>query len=80
MLPIQGPFNRLGRPPRESAAKYYAVIVKGAGSRTNGLLIAFKLLEIAQRWRRLDSAILLPLVRAGAIFVDGVEKPARTTN
>jgi putative transposase len=47
----------------------------GAGSRTKGLLMAFKLLDMAQqRWRRLDGAHLLPLVRAGARFVDGVQK------
>jgi hypothetical protein len=46
---------------------------KGAGSRTKGLLMAFKLLDMAQlRWRRLGGAQLLPLVRAGAKFVDGV--------
>ena len=46
---------------------------KGAGSRTKGLLMAFKLLDMAQqRWRRLDGANLLPLVRAGVRFVDGV--------
>jgi hypothetical protein len=27
-----------------------------------------------QRWRRLDGAHLLPLVRAGVKFVDGVQK------
>jgi putative transposase len=48
---------------------------KGAGSRTKGLLMAFKLLDMAQqRWRRLDGAHLLPLVRAGVKFVDGVHK------
>jgi len=48
---------------------------RGAGSRTKGLLMAFKLLDLAQlRWRRLDGAQLLPLVRAGAIFVDGVRQ------
>jgi transposase-like protein len=46
---------------------------RGAGSRTKGLLMAFKLLDMAQqRWRRLDGAQLLPLVRAGVKFVDGV--------
>ena len=46
---------------------------RGAGSRTKGLLMAFKLLEMAQqRWRRLDGAHLLPLVRAGVKFADGV--------
>jgi restriction endonuclease Mrr len=39
-----------------------------------GLLMAFKLLEMAQlRWRHLDGAQLLPLVRAGVNFADGVE-------
>ena len=38
------------------------------------LLMAFKLLDMAQqRWRRLDGAQLLPLVRAGVKFVDGVQ-------
>ena len=46
-------------------------VTKGAGSRTKGLLMAYKLLEMAQRrWRRLNSAHLLPLVRAGVRFVD----------
>src|SRR5216684_4110155 len=48
---------------------------RGAGSRTKGLLMAFKLLDMAQlRWRRLDGAQLLPLVRVGAKFVDGVRQ------
>ena len=42
-------------------------VTKGPGSRTKRLLMAFKLLELAQRrWRRLDGAHLLPLVRAGS--------------
>ena len=46
---------------------------RGAGSRTKGLLMAFKLLDMVQlRWRRLDGAQLLPLVRAGVKFADGV--------
>lgn len=50
---------------------------KGAGSRTKGLLMAFKLLDMAQqRWRRLDGAHLLPLVQAGVRFVDGVQQPS----
>src|SRR5262249_60249167 len=49
-------------------------VTKGAGSRTKGLLMAYKLLDMAQaRWRRLDGAHLLPLVRAGIRFVDGVQ-------
>jgi hypothetical protein len=34
-------------------------VTKGAGSRTKGLLMAYKLLDMAQaRWRRLDRAYL----------------------
>jgi len=56
-------------------------VTKGAGSRTKGLLMAFKLLDMAQqRWRCLDGAFLLPLVRAGAKFIDGVQKQTPTTN
>ena len=48
-------------------------VTKGPGSRTKGLTMAYKLLEMAQkRWRRLNGAGLLPLVREGATFVDGV--------
>jgi len=53
-------------------------VTKGAGSRTAGLTMAFKLLEAAQaHWRRLDGAELIPLVRAGVGFIDGVrvERP-----
>ena len=47
---------------------------RGAGSRTKGLLMAFKLLDMVQlRWRHLDGAQLLPLVRAGVKFADGVQ-------
>jgi transposase-like protein len=50
-------------------------VTKGAGSRTKGLLMAFKLLDMAQlRWRRLNGSELLPLVRAGVTFVDGVQQ------
>jgi putative transposase len=42
-------------------------VTNGAGSRTKGLLMAYKLLDMAQaRWRRLNGAHLLPLVRAGS--------------
>jgi hypothetical protein len=50
-------------------------VTKGAGSRTKGPLMAYKLLEMAQaRWRRLDGAHLLSLVWAGIPFVDGVQQ------
>lgn len=48
-------------------------VTKGAGTRTKALTMAFKLLDMAQkRWRRLNGSQLLPLVRAGATFVDGL--------
>jgi putative transposase len=57
-------------------------VTKGAGSRRRGLSMAFKLLEMAQqRWRRLNASELLPLVRAGVPFKDGVrvERDDQTT-
>jgi transposase-like protein len=45
---------------------------KGAGNRTAGLAMAYKLLEAAQaRWRCVNATHLVALVRAGATFVDG---------
>ncbi len=53
-------------------------VTKGADSRTKGLLMAYKLLDMTQaRWRRLDGAHLLPLVRAGITFVDGAQQTTR---
>lgn len=49
-------------------------VTKGAGSRTKGLAMAYKLLRMAEdRWRRLDGPHLLPLVRAGVQFTNGVQ-------
>ena len=49
-------------------------VTRGAGSRTAGLVMAFKLLQVAEgHWRRLDGAELIPLVRAGVRFEDGVQ-------
>jgi putative transposase len=49
-------------------------VTKGAGSRTAGLTMAFKLLQVAEgHWRCLDAAELVPLVRAGVAFEDGVQ-------
>jgi transposase-like protein len=49
-------------------------VTRGAGSRTAGLVMAFKLLQVAEgHWRRLDGAELIPLVRAGVHFEDGVQ-------
>ena len=53
-------------------------VAKGAGSRSAGLAMAYKLLAAAQqRWRRLNAPHLVAVVRAGGVFVDGVlqERP-----
>ena len=43
--------------------------------------MAYKLLEMAQqRWRRLNGAHLLHLVRAGVSFIDGVQQERKTEN
>jgi putative transposase len=48
-------------------------VTKGPGSRAAGLAMAFKLIEAAEdRWRSLNGAHLIPLVRAGAKFKKGV--------
>ncbi len=56
-------------------------VTKGAGSRTAGLTMAFKLLTMAeQRWRRLNAPYLVAQVRAGVRFRDGVRiERAETT-
>jgi putative transposase len=47
-------------------------VTRGAGSRKAALAMAYKLLDAAQqRWHRIAGAELVPLVRAGATFVDG---------
>ena len=49
-------------------------VTKGAGSRKKGLLMAFQLLSMAQqRWRKINGAKLVPLVRAGVRFSNGVQ-------
>jgi transposase-like protein len=53
-------------------------VTKGPGSRAAGVAMAFKLIESAQhRWRAVNAPHLVPLVRAGAVFVNGqlVERP-----
>ena len=48
-------------------------VTKGAGSRQKGLFMAFKLLTMAERrWRRINAPQLVPLVRTGAVFRDGL--------
>jgi putative transposase len=47
-------------------------LTKGPGSREAGVAMIFKLLEVAEgRWRRINGHHLVPLVRAGARFVNG---------
>jgi putative transposase len=67
--PIESPF---------STVRLRTRVTKGAGCRQAAVAMAFKLLEAAQeRWRRVDGYELVPLVRAGATFIDGklVERP-----
>jgi hypothetical protein len=53
----------------------YAADRKQAEETMKALAMAYKLLDMAQqRWRRLNAAQLLPLVRAGVKFVDGVQQ------
>ena len=48
-------------------------VTKGPGSKAAGLAMAFKLIESAQdRWRSVNGAHLVALVRAGAVFRNGV--------
>lgn len=64
--PIESPFSTVRLRQR---------VTKGAGSRTKGLVMAYKLLVMAQqRWRKLNATHLLPLVQAGVKFVDGVQQ------
>lgn len=48
-------------------------VTKGPGSRAAGLAMVFKLLLAAEKsWRKLNGHDLVPLVRAGVKFTDGV--------
>jgi transposase-like protein len=48
-------------------------VTKGSGSKTAGLAMAYKLIEAAQaRWRAVNGPHLVALVRAGAMFRNGV--------
>jgi putative transposase len=61
--PIESPF---------ATVRARTEITKGPGSREAGVAMIFKLLEAAEgRWRRLKGYRLVPLVRAGARFVNG---------
>ena len=53
-------------------------VTKGAGSRQKGLLMAFQLLAMAERrWRCLNASHLVPLVRAGVPFGDGIQRETK---
>jgi putative transposase len=61
--PIESPF---------ATVRARTDITKGPGSREAGVAMIFKLMEAAEgRWRRLNGYRLVPLVRAGARFVNG---------
>jgi transposase-like protein len=56
-----------------STVRLRTKVTKGPGSRAAGLAMAFKLIEAAQdRWRKVNAPELVALVRAGAIFREGV--------
>jgi putative transposase len=56
-----------------STVKLRAKVTRGAGSPAAALAMVFKLVESAQaRWRAITGAHLVPLVRAGAQFTNGV--------
>jgi transposase-like protein len=53
-------------------------VTKGPGSRAAGLAMAFKLIQSAQdRWRAVNGPHLVALVRAGAVFRQGLLVQAR---
>jgi putative transposase len=61
--PIESPF---------ATVRARTDITKGPGSREAGVAMIFKLLEAAEgRWQRINGYRLVPLVRAGARFVNG---------
>ncbi len=61
--------------PIESAfatVRHRTRVTKGPGSRTAGLVMAFKLIQAAQdRWRAVNAPRLVALVRAAEIFING---------
>jgi transposase-like protein len=61
-----------------ATVRHRTKVTKGPGSPAAGLAMAFKLIEAAQdRWRAVNAPHLAALVRAGAVFRDGVliERP-----
>ncbi|MFI9276309.1 transposase, partial [Kitasatospora sp. NPDC052896] len=56
-----------------STVKLRTKVTRGAGSPAAALAMVFKLVESAQaRWRAITGAHLVPLVRAGARFENGI--------
>ncbi|MFJ6392849.1 IS256 family transposase [Streptomyces sp. NPDC091972] len=56
-----------------STVKLRTKVTRGAGSPAAALAMVFKLVESAQaRWRAITGAHLVPLVRAGAVFENGL--------
>ncbi len=54
-------------------------VTKGAGSRSAGLAMAFRLLLLAQAsWRKLNAPALLAAIRNGAVYINGLAKPQPT--
>ena len=61
-----------------SSVKLRTKVTRGAGSPAAALAMVFKLVESAQtRWRAINAAHLVPLVRTGARFERGtlVDQP-----
>ena len=64
--PVESPFSTVRLRQR---------VTKGAGSRAKGLVMAYKLLVMAEeRWRKLNAPHLLPIVQAKVKFVDGIQQ------
>ena len=64
--PVESPFSTVRLRQR---------VTQGAGSRMKGLVMAYKLLVMAeQRWRKLNAPHLLPLVQTKVKFVDGIQQ------
>ena len=64
--PVESPFSTVRLRQR---------VTKGAGSRAKGLVMAYKLLVMAEaRWRKLNAPHLLPLVQAQVKVVDGIQQ------
>jgi len=59
--------------PAFATVRHRTKVTKGPGSPAAGLAMAFKLIEAAQdRWRSVNAPHLAALIRAGAVFRDGV--------